>query len=1272
MEFAQKINYVRKKLGLTQEELAKKLGVVYATVNRWEQGSVRPHANMVRRFERLCQENDFTFSENNAQNLGYELITATQIENWFADNQRESQGKFPELIERLIKESLAGSPNEMRFPHGDKISSHGFDGYLKVSSVDNIYIPNGESFWEFGATVKSSAAKILDDYHKRDGKLSIEQKEISTFILVTPKSLSTQTIEKIKKAISGNSWKEVRIYTSIELSAWLSQNIATCSWMYENLCGITLSIETLGSAYEKLKNSTTPQLSTKLFTVSRDKEAEDLLNLIKTQKVIKVAGPSFFESYGFVVSAMIESHIEQTNLRTVICNDAESLIKFNEVTRDKILILNAQISNFNFVESKNTIILIYGKDVCDNVIDIHLNYRPQLDLKKVLIEDMKVSANKLVHISHLAKNNVFLIVRALENKAVHHSNDWWGKEGLDVLIPLLLVGKINVKSSFDKEILKYFLSDGVSIERYLSQVKRWENVDNSPIIVYGDYIKVCLKEELWSAVNRSISDQDIEKLINIVRTIFSAHNPKFELSSDRQYEYQLNNDMLQFYKYVVEGLLDSCILSSIYNGKQRDMDILFNEIFNAIRTKEQLFTVSEYMSLIAECSPECLTAYVEREIQKEDSVIWEIFNNRETNNNFLAESYYCNLLWALELLSRLDNYKIRACMILFQLVRKNYKYKLVNSPADTLETILWLYNNQNALSIEEKTRFLEQAILKYGRDFVPFAIRSVFKNSGILSNSSLKWRDPDLKDGVLTGKALGDSIDRVVGAILKSQNNVDINIVKLLIDKYPLMPQITFSNIISYVNRTYKEGTPESKELYEYFLNEKYKIVKYQNGKRKFVEECFDTIIKRLKPNDTLEAALVYFKSFEYDGCPIVEAINNDYGQEVISKWDARYTILADLFAKYDRHEVLDKIIQVVPNCADAGKFLAGIELENEEKKFVRDKLVECKKFCALSKFIFEDDEESKNAFFDSLDERTLSDFIPFIQNDPFIPDRIMRNDQFAQKFFSNRNLYELTSESELRLIQKYNPIAFLSWVLTDKKRSWDINEIVSVMDNVSESDLSIVGRYVIKKILLEIDSNYYNDEIVRLEFRFLKLFDREEMPNGILRYFIENPKEYCALINKEKNIPFEIIYEINSRLTIPKQFSNTQILQFVKSVIENCNGDSIEDQVKRQNLGELLAHSFAHEENAYIPIRLKCLLEEIADAEVNKGVILGYINSEGFRTVTDGSAEIELAARIEAEAKECEVLYPKSALILNQLANDQRRIAETDKLMDLIYSDIL
>lgn len=58
MSFAEKVKYVRTELKLSQEDLARKLGVSFATINRWENGSYNPSRLAKKAFDDFCKENN--------------------------------------------------------------------------------------------------------------------------------------------------------------------------------------------------------------------------------------------------------------------------------------------------------------------------------------------------------------------------------------------------------------------------------------------------------------------------------------------------------------------------------------------------------------------------------------------------------------------------------------------------------------------------------------------------------------------------------------------------------------------------------------------------------------------------------------------------------------------------------------------------------------------------------------------------------------------------------------------------------------------------------------------------------------------------------------------------------------------------------------------------------------------------------------------------------------------------------------------------------------
>jgi putative transcriptional regulator len=57
--FGARVRELREYLHLTQEAMAERLGVSFATVNRWENGWTEPSKLALRQIDLLCKENQF-------------------------------------------------------------------------------------------------------------------------------------------------------------------------------------------------------------------------------------------------------------------------------------------------------------------------------------------------------------------------------------------------------------------------------------------------------------------------------------------------------------------------------------------------------------------------------------------------------------------------------------------------------------------------------------------------------------------------------------------------------------------------------------------------------------------------------------------------------------------------------------------------------------------------------------------------------------------------------------------------------------------------------------------------------------------------------------------------------------------------------------------------------------------------------------------------------------------------------------------------------------
>ena len=63
LEFKNKVKYVREKLCLSQQDLAKATGISFNTINRWENGLRKPTYVLQRKFNEFSKANNIKFEK---------------------------------------------------------------------------------------------------------------------------------------------------------------------------------------------------------------------------------------------------------------------------------------------------------------------------------------------------------------------------------------------------------------------------------------------------------------------------------------------------------------------------------------------------------------------------------------------------------------------------------------------------------------------------------------------------------------------------------------------------------------------------------------------------------------------------------------------------------------------------------------------------------------------------------------------------------------------------------------------------------------------------------------------------------------------------------------------------------------------------------------------------------------------------------------------------------------------------------------------------------
>ena len=66
MDIPDKVRFVRDKLKISQEDLARALNVSYATINRWENSKTKPTRMALAVFNDYCEKHGIKFDEDEA------------------------------------------------------------------------------------------------------------------------------------------------------------------------------------------------------------------------------------------------------------------------------------------------------------------------------------------------------------------------------------------------------------------------------------------------------------------------------------------------------------------------------------------------------------------------------------------------------------------------------------------------------------------------------------------------------------------------------------------------------------------------------------------------------------------------------------------------------------------------------------------------------------------------------------------------------------------------------------------------------------------------------------------------------------------------------------------------------------------------------------------------------------------------------------------------------------------------------------------------------
>ena len=73
MSFPEEIKRIRQRSFLTQQDFAKRLGVAFSTVNRWESGRAKPNLKAMKSINTFCLESNIPYKTIEEAWLDYKI-----------------------------------------------------------------------------------------------------------------------------------------------------------------------------------------------------------------------------------------------------------------------------------------------------------------------------------------------------------------------------------------------------------------------------------------------------------------------------------------------------------------------------------------------------------------------------------------------------------------------------------------------------------------------------------------------------------------------------------------------------------------------------------------------------------------------------------------------------------------------------------------------------------------------------------------------------------------------------------------------------------------------------------------------------------------------------------------------------------------------------------------------------------------------------------------------------------------------------------------------
>lgn len=1076
------------------------------------------------------------------------FINTKDIEIW-ADSI-DCKYHLPHLIRKLVLATInINSIKNIHFPYGEDIQTGGYDGEL-VTEAENMFVPLGESVWEFGTTNRKKG-KADEDFEKRSLNPMEKNPSQTTYINVNAKKYRDKKKWEEEKRSEG-FWKDVKYLDAIDIEQWLELTPTVELWLAEKLNKPILGIYTADEYWKRWSENKSIKIVPEiLLGDSRLKEIEILNNfLVNENNTLYIKSITTDEALAFSLAVIKQAKdVVETNI--VVIDDRNAFNHFTQTNEPLTIVVKFKAENTDLTGAihrghKLIIPISLSEEINANKIQLPIIARNSFEEG---LKDMGIDPEQTRLLTTNSGRNISVLKRLLQFD--NNTKPRYIEEiKVEDIIPILLINRFSEKYEGDKKIVEKL--SGKPFSEYIRFLKKLCAVEDTPVYYINGIWRLISPTDTWLYFAKYITKEDFEKFQELCVEITSEIHHKYTLPIDARGNYYETPENRSTYSWSLkEGISESLVVIAVF-GSDYGINSIPNPTAYVDRTVQQILendvvvwrSLSNNLMLLAEASPTVFINSLDRIINDNSvTAFFEVEKGFMNNSNDLAP-----LLWCLDIISWMPEHLMKVSFILCELILASPEsFPTTNTPMASLRSIYRIWYPQTNTNAEDRKRILELLIKKYpkiGYDLLYGLIDNKYDTA--FHTPRPKWRlFSELRAIKVTNQEVHFMADFSMDKIIElSRGNITriLFLIKLLGD----MSWNKIDSALKMIQGCTEFDKKNKSDIYHSFR----KLIGHHSSYPTAHWALPNSILDKMrnnaiifKPKDNLLNDKYLFE--EHHPEFIEGRESDDYEKQAEKILSKRVDFVEKISSEYG----VDKIFELANEVEHPhlyGNALANSTKINDEDNFAIYKLIDSenpKHVSLANNFILLSENRTslkeQSIVLDRLIQSGISvrgivNFLNSLRSNINLWKYIssLKNEEVEALYWKSRQRFLYThSKTELfyalEKLKRYNKaitlLNTLGWGIYSHKKHITSEEILTFLEDISFTDIEDSSKFDLSQFkntfdFLHSKEDYEIERGAKIELKFLFVFAGDSYsptPQNLYKLMAKRPEEYFGVVSQ-------------------------------------------------------------------------------------------------------------------------------------------------------------